>query len=173
MRKYIKTPRILRINKIENYFITVTFNNGESRIIDFHKVLREIGVDASSPANILYQRDELQQVELANNTLSFKNVEQYITGRNGQKMRVAFEIGADILLNYSKPDSSDLIWRVGKIIKRARKEAGLTQQELATISGTSRTYISRIENDNSDIELATLRKIVEVGLGRELEIAIK
>jgi len=46
------------------------------------------------------------------------------------------------------------------------------QQELALVSGTSRTYISRIENDRSDIELDTLRKIIETGLGRKLEIRI-
>jgi transcriptional regulator with XRE-family HTH domain len=50
---------------------------------------------------------------------------------------------------------------------------GLTQQELALMSGTSRTYISRIENDRSDVELGTLRKIIETGLGKTLEISIK
>jgi transcriptional regulator with XRE-family HTH domain len=49
----------------------------------------------------------------------------------------------------------------------------MSQQELALVSGTSRTYISRIENDRSDIELATLRKIIETGLGRKMEITIK
>jgi len=49
----------------------------------------------------------------------------------------------------------------------------LTQQDLALKSGTSRTYISRIENDRSDLEIATLRKIIETGLGRKLEISIK
>ena len=49
----------------------------------------------------------------------------------------------------------------------------MSQQELALISGTSRTYISRIENDRSDIELATLRKIIETGFGKKIEILIK
>ena len=41
------------------------------------------------------------------------------------------------------------------------------------MSGTTRYYISRIENERSDIEVATLRKIVEIGLGKHLEISIK
>ena len=49
----------------------------------------------------------------------------------------------------------------------------MSQQDLALLSGTSRTYISRIENDRSDIELATLRKIIETGLRKKMEILIK
>ncbi|MCH8568389.1 MAG: helix-turn-helix domain-containing protein [Balneolales bacterium] len=173
MRKTIKIPRILKINKIENHSVNVTFNNGESRIIDFTKVLKSIGIDGNSPAFILFDDSELKKAVLRDNTLSFDNVEQYITMRNGQKERVPFEIGADILLKHSLPDKSEIMLRLGRLIREARRKAGLTQQELAIMSGTSRTYISRIENDRSDVELATLKKIIEVGLGRQLEIKIK
>ena len=173
MRKTIKIPRILKINKIENHSINVTFNNGESRIIDFRKVLKRIGVDENSPAFILYQDEELKKAELRNHTLSFDNVEQYLTMRNGKKERVPFEIGADVLLKHSLPEKSEIMLKLGRLIRDARRKAGLTQQELAIRSGTSRTYISRIENDRSDVELATLKKIIEIGLGRQLEIKIK
>lgn len=63
--------------------------------------------------------------------------------------------------------------KVGQLVRDARRQSGLSQQELALMSGTSRSYISRIENDRSDIELATLRKVVETGLGKRLEISIK
>ncbi len=173
MRKTIKIPRILKINKIENHSVNVTFNNGESRIIDFRKVLKSLRVDENSPAFILYDNNELKKAELKNHTLSFDNVEQYITGRNGKKEKVPFEIGADVLLKYSLPEKSEIMFRLGRLIRDARRKAGLTQQELAILSGTSRSYISRIENDRSDVELATLKKIIEVGLGRRLEIKIK
>ena len=62
---------------------------------------------------------------------------------------------------------------VGRLIRETRLKRGMTQQELALISGTSRTYISRIENDRSDIELATLRKIIETGFGKRMEIRIR
>ena len=45
----------------------------------------------------------------------------------------------------------------------------MTQEELAQKSGTSKHYISRIENDKSNIEVMTLKKIVE-GFGKRLEI---
>jgi transcriptional regulator with XRE-family HTH domain len=59
------------------------------------------------------------------------------------------------------------------MIKENRLKSGLTQQELALKSGTTRTYISRIENERSDIELGTLKKIIESGLGKKIEISIK
>ena len=50
---------------------------------------------------------------------------------------------------------------IGRRIKIARNELGLTQEQLAEKSGTSKHYISRIENEKSGIELMTLKKIVE------------
>ena len=69
------------------------------------------------------------------------------------------------------PDTSRNL-QLGKMIRSARKEAGLTQEELANRSGTSKHYISRLENDKSDIELLTLKKIIEAGLGRKLKLQI-
>jgi len=173
MRKTIKMPRILKINWIKELSISVVFNNGESRIIDFRKVLVGMKLNENSPARILYQTEEFAKVELVDNTLSWKNVEQYITLRNQEKMKVPFQIGADVLLKHSKPEKSELVLTIGRMIKESRIALGLTQEELAVMSGTSRTYISRIENDRTDVELGTLRKIIETGLGKNLEISIQ
>ncbi len=172
MRRTIKIPRILKINWIKELSISVVFNNGESRIIDFRKILKSLDVKGSHPAVKLYSSKEFALVELKNNTLSWSNVEQYITMRNRKKERVPFEIGADMLLKFSTPEKSAAILKVGNLIKESRLKSGLTQQELAVMSGTSRNYISRIENDKSDIELATLRKIIETGLGKRLDIRV-
>ncbi|MFA6400064.1 MAG: helix-turn-helix transcriptional regulator [Salinivirgaceae bacterium] len=173
MRKTIKMPRILKINWVKELSISVVFNNGESRIIDFRKVLNSLKLVENSPARILYKTEEFSKVELENNTLSWNNVELFITMRNKEKMKVPFEIGADVLLKYSNAEKSDLALRIGRLIKESRISLGLTQEELALMSGTSRTYISRIENDRTDVELGTLRKIIETGLGKNLEISIK
>lgn len=173
MRRNIKIPRILKINWIDKLSISVVFNNGESRIIDFRKVLDNLNLTEKSPAHILYDFEEFSKVKLGNNTLSWDNVEQYITLRNKEKQKVPFEIGADILFRYSKPEKSVLTLKIGQLIREARLKSGLTQQELAVMSGTTRNYISRIENDKSDIELGTLYKIIETGLGKHLDIKIK
>lgn len=64
-------------------------------------------------------------------------------------------------------------FKLGFMIQEARKKKGMTQQELADRCGTNKSYISRIENDIKDVRLSTLRKIVETGLGGELELAVK
>ena len=133
----------------------------------------KIGVNSNSPAFLLFKTEEFVKVELLNNTLSWSNVDQYITSRNNEKIKVPYEIGADILLKYSLPEKSNISLNIGRLIKESRMKSGLTQQELALMSGTTRNYISRIENDRSDIELATLRKIIETGLGNHLELRIK
>ena len=57
---------------------------------------------------------------------------------------------------------------VGEMIREARKEAHLTQEELARRTGTKKSYISRLENGKIDIQVSTLFKIFEEGLGRKL-----
>jgi DNA-binding XRE family transcriptional regulator len=173
MRRKISIPRILKINWVDGLIISVVFNNGESRKIDFTEVFHKIGVKPDSKEAKLLDPEEFRKVELENNTLSWSNVEQAITLKDGRKMKVPFEIGADILYKYSKPEESESRIKIGNLIKEARLESGMTQQQLALISGTTRNYISRIENDRSDIELATLWKIIETGLGKHLEIVIK
>jgi DNA-binding XRE family transcriptional regulator len=173
MRLKIILPRILKINRIDDLKISVVFNNGESRIIDFNKVLKSAEINESSPEYILYDQKEFSQVEIQDYTLSWPNVEQYITSIKGEKIQVPYEIGPDVLYKYSDPDVFEMTNQIGKLLKMARKESGLTQEALAKKSGTTRTYISRIENDHSDLEIATLRKIIEIGLEKRLEITIK
>ncbi|HYX06367.1 MAG TPA: helix-turn-helix transcriptional regulator [Bacteroidales bacterium] len=173
MRKAIKIPRILKINWIKGITISVVFNNGESRIIDFQKVFKGIELQKESPAWKLNNPKEFEKVSIDNNTLSWTNVNQYIKKIDGSKKKVPFEIGADVLLKYSTAEKSELMLEIGKLIKESRLKSGLTQQELAIKSGTTRTYISRIENERSDIELGTLKKIIETGLGKKMDILIK
>ena len=61
---------------------------------------------------------------------------------------------------------------VGEMIKEARKEAHLTQEELAEKTGTKKSYISRLENGKIDIQISTLFKIFEEGLGKSLGFTV-
>jgi transcriptional regulator with XRE-family HTH domain len=62
---------------------------------------------------------------------------------------------------------------IGEMIKEQRHTEKLTQEELAKKAGTKKSYISRIENGQSDIQLTTLFKIIEQGLGRRLRLTIR
>jgi HTH-type transcriptional regulator / antitoxin HipB len=62
---------------------------------------------------------------------------------------------------------------IGEIIKEERKLASMTQEQLAEKTGTKKSFISRIENGHSDIQLSTLYKLLELGLGRKISIVIQ
>lgn len=64
-------------------------------------------------------------------------------------------------------------FKLGVMLKELRKELGMTQEQLAEKCGTTKTYISRIENDVSDIRLSTLMRIISKGLGGHLRISVE
>jgi ribosome-binding protein aMBF1 (putative translation factor) len=64
-------------------------------------------------------------------------------------------------------------FKLGALIHKARLEKGMTQEQLAIRCGTTKSYISRIENNVKEVRLSTLQKIVELGLGGHLELSIK
>jgi HTH-type transcriptional regulator / antitoxin HipB len=81
-------------------------------------------------------------------------------GKLGTKRRDEFEEKAYLFI-------------VSEMLKAARREANLTQQELAERIGTKKSYISRIENGKVDIQLSTLFKLFEQGLGRKISLSIQ
>ncbi len=64
-------------------------------------------------------------------------------------------------------------FRLGALLEEARLKMGLTQEELADKCGTNKSYISRIENNASDIRLSTLMKIIQKGLGGHLKLTLQ
>lgn len=71
--------------------------------------------------------------------------------------------------SYEK-DIVDLM--IGYQIREQRKRLSLTQAELASRIGKKREFISRIENDGSNLTIKSLRDIVEKGLGGKLRIEV-
>jgi len=63
-------------------------------------------------------------------------------------------------------------FKIGVLIQEARKKQHLTQEQLAEKVGTTKNYISRIENNASDIRLSTLMRIVSEGLGGHLKLSV-
>ena len=64
-------------------------------------------------------------------------------------------------------------FRLGVLLGEARTKMGLTQEQLAVKCGTNKSYISRIENNASDIRLSTLMKIIQQGLGGHLKLTLQ
>ena len=64
-------------------------------------------------------------------------------------------------------------FKIGLLLKKAREEKNMTQQQLGNIVDKKRTYISRVENNGSNLTLKTLFEIVEKGLGGKVKISIE
>lgn len=173
MRKSTKIPRIIRINEIDGFKVYVAFNTGEHRIIDFARLFKKWNFEDDEFRSRLLKKEAFQKLELKEGTLQWPNLIQKTKLSNGMEFEVVFDLDPIVLYEESDPDEErNKSYQIGSLIKKARKQAGLTQEELAKRSGTTKNYISRIENNKSDVEFGTLIKIIEIGLGKHMKINI-
>ena len=97
--------------------------------------------------------------EKIKNTKSFDELLDVKYGKIGAKERDRFEKQSQYFV-------------ISEMLKEARKEAHMTQDQLAEKVGTKKSYISRLENGKCDIQLSTLYRIFEHGLGRPINLLI-
>ncbi|MEA2041624.1 MAG: helix-turn-helix transcriptional regulator [Bacteroidota bacterium] len=93
------------------------------------------------------------------NTISWSEIKDNIYGKIGTERR-------DTLERETEP------FNIGLLLRKAREEKHLTQQQLGTMIDKKRTFISRVENNGSNLTLKTLFEIVEKGLGGKINISI-
>lgn len=93
------------------------------------------------------------------NTTTFDDHLTRRYGKRGTSKRTEFEIKAKAFL-------------IGEVIKEERHLAKLTQEQLAEKIGAKKSFISRIENGKSDIQLSTLFRLLEFGLGKKVELTV-
>ncbi len=94
-----------------------------------------------------------------NNLTSFAEHLDERYGKNGTETREAYEQEFEA-------------FKLGVIIQEMREKQNLTQSQLAEKCGTTKSYISRIENNASDIRLSTLMRIIRQGLGGHLHLTV-
>ncbi len=63
-------------------------------------------------------------------------------------------------------------FKIGVLIQQARIDKGLTQEQLAELVGTNKSYISKLEKNVKDIRFSTLQRIITEGLGGHLKVSI-
>lgn len=89
----------------------------------------------------------------------FDELLQIKYGNPGTKKRDEFEKKAQYFV-------------ISELLREARHEAKMTQEELADKTNTKKSYISRLENGKCDIQLSTLYRIFEEGLGKRVSLLI-
>jgi len=97
---------------------------------------------------------------MKNNTVSFDQFKDKHYGKPGTKARDELDAGYE---NF----------KIGELIHAARLEKGLTQAELAAKAGTTKSYISKIENNVKEVRISTLQNIVMLGLDGQLKLSIQ
>jgi transcriptional regulator with XRE-family HTH domain len=99
---------------------------------------------------------------MKNKKNKIRTLEQHIEkeyGKKGSSKRDKFE---------SEYES----FKLGVMIQELRKRRKITQEQLAKKCGTTKNYISRIENDASDIRLSTLIRIIQKGFDGILKLSV-
>ena len=97
--------------------------------------------------------------EAIRNAKTFDELLDLKYGKVGSPLRDGYEAKANYFV-------------ISEMLKEARKDAHITQEQLADKIGTKKSYISRLENGKVDIQLSTLYKIFETGLGRKIQLTI-
>jgi len=95
-----------------------------------------------------------------NNIITLEQFKEKHYGKRGTAKREKLEAGYE---NF----------KIGALIHEARLERGMTQEQLANKVGTTKAYISRLENDVKEVRFSTLQKIVRNGLGGQLQLSIR
>lgn len=95
-----------------------------------------------------------------NNLTTLEEFKEKNYGKRGTKERNELEAGYE---NF----------KIGALIHDTRIEMGMTQEQLAEKVGTTKSYISKIENNLKEARISTLQRIVELGFGGHLELSIK
>lgn len=94
------------------------------------------------------------------NLKSWKKIKDDVYGKKGTLRRDELDREIEAL-------------KIGLLIRQARESKKMTQEELGKVISKKRSYISRVENDGSNMNLKTLYDIVEKGLGGKVNIAIE
>ena len=92
-------------------------------------------------------------------TKSWKEIKNIVYGKKGTERR-------------DELDRDFESFKIGLLLRNAREEKNLTQEQLGELIDKKRTYISRVENNGSNLTLKTLFDIVEKGLGGKVNISI-
>ena len=94
---------------------------------------------------------------------NLKSLDQFIDekiGKKGTEKREQFENDYDV-------------FKIGVLVQQAREKKGLTQEQLAKLAGTNKSYISKLERNIKDVRFSTLQRIINEGLGGHLDISIR
>jgi len=149
------TLNIINIIEINGYNVTVFYNTGEYRIIDFKKIKEnpQNDFDKKITPNIL------KSIFLSNGSISFKKIKYSFT-LAGKRKYTHYAIGGDTLYNESK--KANIYIPIGTKIKNLRLQHKLTQKQLSEKVKITPSHLSIIETNKNMPNIKTLKKIAKI-----------
>lgn len=171
--KMSRIQRILKIYKVDFPNIGCLFTNGEYRVINIIKLFQKLGLTKGQFGFELTENESLfNAVTLEDRALSWKGITKQIKLPSGISRTLEFDLDPITVFENSKLDylKNDRD-HVGRAIKNLRSKLKLSQETVAGRIASNKQYLSRIENDKSDLEFNTLKKIYEVGFNKKIYIS--
>ena len=165
--------RILKIRHSNFPNIAFVAGNGEYRTIDIKRHFKRLNLSEKDFGyQIIQDKALFNTVTLEDNALAWKQLSTTISLPSGKTMPVFFHLDPAITLQNSELETKKANYQIGYKIKSERILQDLSQEELAYKIGSSKHYISKLENSKTDFEFKTLQKIFEVGLDKKIHLSI-
>jgi len=166
-------PRILKINQIDGRTMSLLFNNGYSLNVNIEDVLTDgKPVKKGGLVDQILSNDKVfNSAVIIGNSIGWPGIGKHVKDFSGNSTFYPYDVDPLLLYNAGELDEKENM-NLGDRIRKLRKSIGITQAELASRVGTTKNYISKLENNKSDVELLTLKKIVEAGLNGKLSLSI-
>ena len=171
-----KLPRILLITNVEQPATLYTlWTNGDERKIDLSSTIASSLSNGDNRFAPLREWEVFKQASVsADNTIVWPNLKQTVTLPSGKIITGTLDLDPDTLYqNSTLINKLSTSPKIGLLLKTAREDAGLSQEDVAKNSGTTRNYISKIETGKADIQLNTLYRLIKLGIGKELKLSIQ
>lgn len=164
-----KIPHIIKILEVGRFKVKALWDTGEIRVNNFTSELK--GWENEPLYKLLTEIETFKEVSVSENgTLEWENVGVSFMFK-GKKRTEPLDLDPVVLYNSSTLVEEYKPPHIGEMLKTAREKAGLTQEQVAKRTGTTRSYISKVENGNADIRVGTLQRILALGMGGSLAIA--
>ncbi len=165
--------KILKIRHSNFPNIAFISGNGEYRTIDIKKHFKKLHLsDNDFGYEVLKDKELFKTVTVEDNALAWKQLNTTMKLPSGKTFTAFFHLDPLQTIQNSEPETPEANYQIGYKIKEERLSQNLSQDELAYKIGTSKHYISKIENAKTDFEFKTLQKIFEVGLGKKVHVSI-
>lgn len=169
MRANNKIIKILEVNFPNISFVS---RNGENREINLKKYFNKIDLKKDDFGYSIIENVNLfNSVSLQDNALAWKKLTNKIILPSGRELESFFHLDPIITIEHSNLINLPT-FSIGEKVKLLRKQQNLSQEDLGKRIGSSKYYISKLENSKTDIELKTLQKIAEIGLNKKVYIGL-